>query len=257
MYQCKRNARGTVAEFQREEYAAYQRALENKAAIERLLDRGLLRFEPHPVISAQTGAIAGYYLQARSDEPTLPELGMIVELAKTNGLTSELDRLYWSTALDTLRILARRHNLGKETTFFLEPMSGCQPKMREWQALSRKYPTILSRTVILLAENPQEDRRWLNTLGCMFAVPGGCDETAESGAAFVVLREEQTCGIEADEEKQEVIRQIVESAKQRGQQVLALNVRNEAAMCTLVLCGVAFLQGRLFNGNHYHPENGG
>ncbi len=257
MYQCKRNARGTVAEFQREEYAAYQRTLENKAAMERVLDRGLLRFEPCPVFSAQTGAVAGYHLQVKSDEPKLPELEMILELARTNGLAGELDRLFWNTALDTLRILARRHSLGKETKFFLEPMSGCLPQPREMQALGRKYPTILSRTVILLAENPQEDRRWLDSLGCMYAVPGGYDETWESDAAFIVLREEQFCGVEEDEEKQEMIRHIVKGAQQRGQQVLALNVCNEAAMCTLVLCGVTYLQGRLFNGNHCICENGG
>ena len=182
---------------------------------------------------------------------------MIRESAATNSLTDELDRLYWGTALDTLRILGRRHCLGKETTFFLEPMSDCPPQPRVLQALSRKYPTILSRTVILLAENPQEDKRRMDTLGCKFAVPGGCDETLESRAAFVTLREAQTCGIEADEEMQEVIRQIVENAKQRGQQVLALDVRNEAAMCTLVLCGVAYLQGRLFIGNHCLNGNGG
>ena len=174
----------------------------------------------------------------------------VQELARVDGTLCDLDQIYWNTALDTLRILARKHSLEKETIFFLEPMSGCLPEQRDIQALGKKYPTVLPRTVILLTEKPPEGRHWTDTLGCRFAVQSEYSDSFTSHAAFVILREEQTDGIETDEEKQEAVQQIVRGAEQRGQQILALNVRNEAAMCTLVLCGVTYVHGRLFSGNN-------
>ncbi|MDD3214295.1 MAG: diguanylate cyclase, partial [Eubacteriales bacterium] len=101
MYKVKRNAKGTIAEFDPKDYGDYMQLVSGRDALDRLIDKQQIRFMGQPIFSAANGKISGYELQMRTDESELPDPQTVVRLARAEGKLNHIELLTWLKGLQS------------------------------------------------------------------------------------------------------------------------------------------------------------
>ncbi len=266
MYKVKRNAKGTLEEFNFRDYSEDAFLISGRDALDRMIDKQLVRFALQPILSASTGDVYGYELLMRTNVRELPDPTTVLRLASAEGKLQHIERLTWFKGLETIRQLTQNQVTQPHARFFLNSIANHVLTEDEEAQLTKGYRALFSRLVVEVTEGERNNeaytRRKLEFVrrhGGLIAIDdygtGYNSEVAliQINADIVKLDISFVHGVDADEDKQVRIQSLISYAKDRGIAVLAEGVETSEELQTLIQLGVDYLQGYYLGAPQYQP----
>ncbi len=267
MYRAKRSAKGTLVQFTMKDYDEDTFLASGRNALDRMIDGQLVRFAVQPILSARTGETVGYELLMRSDMRELPDPQAVLRMAGTEGKLPNIERLTWFKGLETAGKVLEEGATGEEQPLlFLNSIANQALSDEDERLVEETFGTLLHRLVVEVTEGERNDLnqtdqkiQFVKNHGGKIAIDdygtGRDSELAlvKIAADIVKLDISFVRGVDADESKQLLIRNLISYARQRGIAVLAEGVETAAEMRTLIWFGVDYLQGFYFGRPQYQP----
>jgi EAL domain-containing protein (putative c-di-GMP-specific phosphodiesterase class I) len=266
MYRVKRNAKGTMLEFNINDYNEDGDLATGRDALNKMIDGQLIRFVMQPILSARTGDVMGYELLMRSDLRELPNPQAVLKLADAEGMLSTIERLTWLKGLDAAREMLEANGIREGTMFFLNSIANQTLCGEDERLVVKSFGSLLPRLVVEVTEQERNDRddtdrkiRFVKNHGGKIAIDdygtGYNSELAlvKIDADIVKLDMSFVRGVDKDADKQALIRNLIGYARRRKIAVLAEGVETAEELRTLIGFGVDYLQGFYFGKPQYQP----
>lgn len=268
MYQVKRSSKGTLEEFNLQDYREDAILLNGRDALDRMIDNQMVRFAAQPILSARTGEVFGYELLMRSVVRELPDPLTVLRLARAQGKLQHIEHLTWFKGLEAAQLLAGNLTASQEIRFFLNSIGTQGLSQDEETLLETRFGTLLPRVVVEVTEGDRSDLMRTEQKLAFFRRHGGMVAIDDYGAGYngevaLVLMTADIIkldiafvhGVDTDSDKQALIRNLVVYARERGIAVLAEGVETREEMRTLIRVGVDYLQGYYLGRPQYQPMN--
>lgn len=256
MYSIKHTVKGSIQEFDREDYERKSILIQGQDALNQLIDGHMVRYALQPVVSARDGSVYGYEFLMR---PTLQQLANLQDLfllAKAQSKLLQIEELTWFEAMETFAELVRSGKLCREDRAFINSIGSQYLTPVDERRLEAEYGDLLSRVVIEITEN-EETSAELTARKKDAAVSWGAQVALDDfGTGFnserilvdiapdivkvdiSIVRE-----INVNLNRQALLRNLIGYAKERGIVVLAEGVETREELETLIAMGVDYLQG--------------
>ncbi|NLM06502.1 MAG: EAL domain-containing protein [Tissierellia bacterium] len=253
MFEAKQNNKGSILEFEPASYRSNVYLLENREAINKLIDEGQIRFAFQPIIDIHTGSLFGYEFLMRSKIDSFKNPFEVISVAKSQSKLRPLERLVFKKAFQTIS-----ENLDKleDVYLFINSIPSALISLEELEVYSDNYPVDFSKLVIELTESESDLKGdSLITLQKMRAAGLGLaiDDFGKgySGELRILQIKPDIIKIDMDliqgisdhEDKQKLVSNLVSFCKPRGIKVLGEGVETEADLKKLKELGLDLAQG--------------
>lgn len=265
MYKVKNTIKGEFNEFSISSYNKDAYLLHSKEELNKLIDDRLVQYAFQPIIDTQEGSILAYEALMRSQLETLQSPFEILSLARAQSKLYQIERLTWFKSIEDFVHATKGKELSCKIFINSIPNQILSPQdIQEFESL---YAPLLSRLVIELTEEemPDEDslhmkqsiaKKW----GCQFAL----DDfgTGYNGEAvllsftpqFVKVDMSIIRNINADQNRQRVLLNLVSYAASRNIGVIAEGVETYNELVTAMDCGVRYIQGFYLGKPSFIPQ---
>lgn len=253
MYEAKHNQKGTLFEFNRESYSENIYLLENREAINLLLDEGLIRFAFQPIVDLKTGEVFAYEALMRPLLENFKSPLEILSVAAAQSKLVQLERLVWLTAFQALR--DRQREMTGRMLFINSIPSQTLPG-EDLLALERSYSDLFRQVVIEVTEaendSPTQLERKLAFIrkhGMKVAIDdygsGYSNEIRMLSLTPDILKVdiEMIRGIDQDQDKQQLLQNLVSFCRPRGIKLVGEGVERREELAAISRLGVDFVQG--------------
>ena len=253
MYMVKRTNKGQFNEFDRERYVREAHLLQCKEELNDLLENERVSFQFQPIVDARTGALFGVEALIRPHTENIKTPYELLSLARSQSKLGEVERLTWFKALEGFSRLPLA-NTG--CRIFVNSIANQVLSADELQRLEETYARLLPRLVMELTEDDRPDdrftaikrefvRRWNGTLALDDYGTGYNGESilVDLSPDFVKLDIAIVRNIHADNNRLQVLRNLVSYSRERGIRVIAEGVECQEEMEVLIENGVDYLQG--------------
>ncbi|HJU87741.1 MAG TPA: EAL domain-containing protein [Gemmatimonadaceae bacterium] len=220
--------------------------------LKEMLHAGDLYIEYHPIVSAESGEVAGYEALARGVRRSLRSPEVMFEVAAEADLVWELSRLCRRKALDGVRDMlddAQLLFLNVDPHDFADPLfgnlEGVDPR--------RVVIEITERTAIKDYPKFRERLRSFRDRGFRFAVDdagsgyAGLGSIANLEPDFIKLDISLINSIDTNFIKQNLVETMVRFAEEHGARVIAEGIERAEELDTVKRLGVHLLQGFFLN----------
>lgn len=256
MYQVKNTCKGEVQEFCEADYQRDSFLLRSKEEFNRLLDEQLVSYIFQPIVDVRTGDIYAYEALMRPQTPGLKMPSEVMAMARSQSKLYQVERM---TLFRSLEDFSRYDASTGERKLFINSIPNQTLEEEDVEALEERYPNLLGRVVVELTEDEKHSEamtvrklaiidRWraLMALDDYGSGYNGDAMLLTFRPNFVKIDMSLVRGIDQDENRQEIFRNMVSYSRQRGIRVIAEGVETEAEMRTLVRLGVDYIQGFYF-----------
>ena len=253
MYMVKRTNKGQFNEFDRERYVREAHLLQCKEELNDLLENERVSFQFQPIVDARTGALFGVEALIRPHTENIKTPYELLSLARSQSKLGEVERLTWFKALEGFSRLPLA-NTG--CRIFVNSIANQVLSADELQRLEETYARLLPRLVMELTEDDRPDdrftaikrefvRRWNGALALDDYGTGYNGESilVDLSPDFVKLDIAIVRNIHADNNRLQVLRNLVSYSRERGIRVIADGVECQEEMEVLIENGVDYLQG--------------
>ncbi len=264
MYRSKNMVKGSLEEFSWEDYREDGFLFNGHEALNRLLENSLVRYVAQPVVSVETGEIFGYEFLMRSLVPELPTPDTILRLAREQGKLHYVERITWFKGLETAREWQRLGKWKPGARLFINSIANQRISKEDEHQLATQYEDLLGHVILEVTESEnksiaftQQKLAFVRQYGGKVAIDDyGTGYNSDASlimiaADYVKLDMSLVRDVDTDENKWELIRNLISYAKQRGIKVLAEGVETSGEMQAVIALGVHYIQG-YYTGR---PEN--
>lgn len=253
MYLAKNSRKGELCAFDRESYKEKSFILNTKEDLNRLLDDGLVSYHFQPIVDARAGEVAAYEALMRSQVETIPTPDRILELARSQ---SKLYRVEHLTFFGALEAYSQRRT-ARDVALFVNSIATQRLSADDELVLRERYGDLLKRLVIEITETDYSREMALykealaRRFGARLAIDdfgsGFNGETSllDYHVDFVKLDMDIVRGIDSTRDHQDIARNLISYAHDRGIRVVAEGVETEAELRMLVALDVDYVQGFL------------
>ena len=253
MYVAKNRDKGSVQEFDQEAYQNNAFLLDNREAINRLLDDRLIRFALQPIVSLRTGDIYGYEALMRPMLENFKSPNEVLAVASSQSKLSQLERLTIYMGFETMR-----ENLValKGRKFFINSIPSQMLREDELRLLESLYSDLFPQTVVEVteAENSTplrifEKSNFLRRNSILIALDDyGSGYSSEIRILdirpdIVKIDMGMIRGIHKDRDKQSLVSNLVEFCHERKIVSIAEGVEEPEDLAELVRLNVDYVQG--------------
>lgn len=252
MYEAKHNSKGKLFAFNSESYEKKAYLLDNREAINRLLDEERIRFAFQPIVNLKTGEVYAYEALMRSTMDAFKSPLEVLNVAATQSKLSELERVVIRKAFETISGLL--DTLGDKKVFVNSIPSQVLTNEELFATCNRDE--VLDRVVIEITEaevhDPDKFQRKLNMIqenGMRLAVDdygsGYSNEMRilNMNPDIVKVDIGLISGIDGDPDKQKVVSNLISFCHAKGIRVVAEGVERKEELETLVALNADFVQG--------------
>lgn len=254
MYEAKHNRKGTMFEFDQESYKENAYLLENREAINRLLDEGLIRFAFQPIVDLATGEIYAYEALMRPLLDNFQSPLEILSVAASQSKLNQLERLVIFTAFDYVR--DHLDEIGQRRIFINSIPSQKLPP-EDIQQMHQRYPEeVFRRVMIEITEDVDYSPQLLDDkvqsvrgMGLPIAIDdfgsGYSNEMRILALEPDVVKIDMGIirGIHADPNKQQLVANIVGFCKPKGISMVAEGVEDAEDLMEVTRQGIDYVQG--------------
>ncbi len=264
MYRVKRNAKGTLLEFDAHDYGEYTLYASGTEALERIISEQQIHFATQPVFKVSTGDVAGYSLLMRTNDPDLPNPQAIITIARKTNKLEQVERLVCFKGLEAAQVFAKQ--VKKTLLFFLNPIADQTLCQQDEHMIGERFGAILPHVVVELsrsdAEVEEQNKQKIQQVrlsGGKIAWIAKVDNYRKMNAHhfgdidYIILSIEITHGIDHLQEKQAMAVACIAYARKHGAHVVAEGVETHSELRKLVQLGVDFVQGYHFGQPQYQP----
>ena len=218
-----------------------------------MLENERVSFQFQPIVDARTGALFGVEALIRPHTENIKTPYELLSLARSQSKLGEMERLTWFKALEGFSRLPLA-NTG--CRIFVNSIANQVLSADKLQRLEETYARLLPRLVMELTEDDRPDdrftaikrefvRRWNGALALDDYGTGYNGESilVDLSPDFVKLDIAIVRNIHADNNRLQVLRNLVSYSRERGIRVIAEGVECQEEMEVLIENGVDYLQG--------------
>ncbi|WP_232050856.1 GGDEF and EAL domain-containing protein [Arabiibacter massiliensis] len=253
MYEAKSRRKGALLRFDRQSHEEKAFILNTKEDLNRLLDDGLVEYHFQPIVDARTGEVAAFEALMRSQVASIPTPDRILTLARSQSKLYRVEHLTFFGALQAFS----RHAEGLDAVLFVNSIATQRLSPDDEQRLRSCYGNLLKRLVIEITESDYSREMAVykealaHRFGARLAIDdfgsGSNGETSllDYHVDFVKLDMGIVRDIDTAVDHQDIARNLVGYAHDRGIRVVAEGVETEAELAAVVKLGVDYVQGFL------------
>lgn len=253
MFEAKQNNKGSLLEFNLASYKSNVYLLENREAINKLLDEEQIRFAFQPIIDLHAGDLYGYEFLMRSKIDSFKNPFEILSVAKSQSKLRPLERLVFKKAFETI---SENFEKLKDIYLFINSIPSALISLEELEIYSDEYPVDFSKIVIEVTETESDLRdessimlQNMRDAGLGLAIDDfGKGYSSELRILYikpdiVKIDMDLIQGIFDHEDKQKLVSNLVSFCKPRGIKVLGEGVETEEDLKKLKELGLDLAQG--------------
>lgn len=254
MYQVKRSHKGGMQEFDIGVYneASYETQIAQE--FEQMLAESRVTYHFQPIFD-RNGEAAAYEALMRPEMPNLRSPGTVMKLAQETGRLYDIEKLTMFTAPELFRLRQQSGLLAENAWLFVNSIASVCLIGADVEEMRRRVSGIGRNVVIEITEEEDLDLEILNmkrrstVLSGLYALDDYGSGYSNEGNLitldpdFIKIDISIIRGIESDPDKQEVVRNIVSYAHQRGMQIVAEGIETAAELRTSRALGADLFQG--------------
>ena len=254
MYQVKRSHKGGMQEFDIGVYneASYETQIAQE--FEQMLAESRVTYHFQPIFD-RNGEAAAYEALMRPEMPNLRSPGTVMKLAQETGRLYDIEKLTMFTAPELFRLRQQSGLLAENAWLFVNSIASVCLIGADVEEMRRRVSGIGRNVVIEITEEEDLDLEMLNmkrrstVLSGLYALDDYGSGYSNEGNLitldpdFIKIDISIIRGIESDPDKQEVVRNIVSYAHQRGMQIVAEGIETAAELRTSRALGADLFQG--------------
>lgn len=256
MYKVKHSTKGEFASFNLMSYKRESYLLENKEALNELVEQRLVDYHFQPIVDARTGEIFAYEALMRSRMEALGSPDVILRLAKQESKLGQIERLTWFCALDSFASNCKLGNIPESCKLFINSIPNQILSKADIELLEQRFAPYLTRVVEEHTEEEEMDPSMQRRKADHLNRWGGQSALDDFGSGYnsdkvllsytpdyIKIDRVLISNIDGNANKQQIVRGILVHARSRGIRVIGEGVETYAEMKLLIEMGVDYLQG--------------
>lgn len=253
MYEAKHNRKGTVFEFDRMLYQKNTYLFDNREALNKLLEKSLIRFAYQPIVDLNNGEIFAYEFFMRSLSESFQSPMEILIVAGTQSKLEQLERLVIMKAFE---IISEYADWMGDIKFFINSIPSQFLTPEDHSLLIEKYESYFDRIVIEVIEeennglqNINKKINFIRQTGMLFAVDNYGSAYSENSKLLCTMPDIIKIGISTvseiykNSDKQLMVKNLVAYYRPKGIRIVAEGVEKYDDLLMLKKIGVDFAQG--------------
>ena len=251
MYLAKSSRKGDLFAFDRESYDKKSFIVNNKEDLNRLLEENLVEYHFQPIVDMRAGEVVAYEALMRSKLDTIPTPDQVLELARSQSKLYRVEHLTFFSALEAFSRFPSAHG----ATLFVNSIATQRLSADDELVLGERYPELLRHLVIEITESDYSREMALykealaQRFGARLAIDdfgsGYNGETSllDYHVDFVKIDMEIVRDIHVMKDHQDIARNLIGYAHDRGIRVIAEGVETEDELRALYVLGADYVQG--------------
>ncbi len=253
MYEAKHTTKGSIHEFDASEYEEKVYMMENREAINQLIEEKSVRFMFQPIVNLHTGEIYAYEALMRSEHPMFKSPLEILKVAASQFKLNKLENMLLCKAIETA--YDRRHEIGNAKIYINSIASQMMP-IGIYEDLKEKYGTFLNQVVIEITEaEDNTPEKMLQKIGAIreFGMGLAIDDYGSGysnelrivaiNPEVIKIDMELLQGINKDKDKQLLCANIIGYSHSKGIKIIAEGIEEIEDLQTVMELGADFVQG--------------
>ena len=253
MYLAKSSRKGDLYAFDRESYEEKSFIVNGKEDLNRLLEEELVDYHFQPIVDLRAGEIVAFEALMRSRMESIPTPDRVLDLARSQSKLYQVEHLTFFGALEAFSHYPDAH----DTTLFVNSIATQRLSSDDELVLSERYPDLLKHLVIEITESDYSREMALykealaRRFGARLAIDdfgsGYNGETSllDYHVDFVKIDMEIVRDIDVMKDHQDIARNLIGYAHDRGIGVIAEGIETEAELRALCELGADYAQGFL------------
>lgn len=255
MYQVKRTKKGRLKEFDHEAWKQQMSEDQSRIEFHRMLETRKLTYHYQPIFRACDGAVFGYEALMRVDMPSLRNPEVVLQIAREEGMMREIEKLTMFVASEKYVELLRQGAVSPEAHLFLNSIANEDMTEEDEREYHERFAGIQDRVIVEITETENMDieliRKKSRAEGFtgIFALDDyGSGYNSELNLLslnphYVKVDVTIVRDIDVDENKQQIVKNIVEYGHARDMQIIAEGIETGAELQKLLELNVDLLQG--------------
>lgn len=255
MYQVKRTKKGLLREFDKEAWKQQMSEDQSRIEFHQMLKEKKINYHFQPIFRAESGTVYGYEALMRVDMPSLANPQVVLQIAKEEGCMAEIEKITMFVATESYVNLLEKGLVSEEALLFINSIANEDMTLEEEREYHQRFEKIQNRVVIEITETENMElsliRKKSEAEGFtgIFALDDyGSGYNSELNLLtlnprYVKVDVTIVRDVDVDENKQQIVKNIVEYAHQRDMQIIAEGIETGSELKKLLDLGVDLLQG--------------
>lgn len=255
MYQVKRTKKGRLKEFDHDAWKQQMSEDQSRIEFHQMLDARKLTYHYQPIFRACDGEVYGYEALMRVDMPSLRNPEVVLQIAREEGLMGEIEKLTMFVASERYMELLDQGAVLPEAYLFLNSIANVAMTEEDEREYHERFAGIQDRVIVEITETENLEmeliRKKSRTEGFtgIFALDDyGSGYNSELNLLtlhphYVKVDVTIVRDVDVDENKQQIVRNIVGYAHERDMKIIAEGIETGAELKKLLELNVDFLQG--------------
>ena len=255
LYQVKHGGRGRLEEF---DFVSYNQAIyhaQNRQELQKLIEERLVDYHFQPIFNAKDGTPFAYEALMRVKLPTLHTPIAVLNLAQQENRMRDIERVTMERSTECFGALREKNLVDHGAYLFINSIADQWLEKEEQQRVAETCRDFADRVVIEITEHTEADatalakKKEMEWFSGMFALDdygtgyNGEKNLLELAPKFVKLDICLVRGLDADENKQQIVSNLLSFAHQRGMMVIAEGLETMGEIRTALDMGIDLLQG--------------
>lgn len=253
MYEAKHKEKGRLFEFNREYYQQMSYLLENREAINRLLDEQLIHFAFQPIVDLKTGEIYAYEALMRPLLDNFNNPTEILAVAAAQSKLAQLERMIIMMAFQTIDEHAQE--IG-DRKIFINSIPSQMLNDEDHLLIEMRYHQHFKQVVIEVTEEESRNAeslskkiRYIRNNGIEIALDDFGSGYSNEIRILALLPDiikidmEMIQGIHSNVDKQKLVANLVDFCHNKGVKVVAEGIEVTTDLATVIEMGVDYGQG--------------
>lgn len=255
MYQVKRTQKGRLKEFDSEAWKQQMPGNQSRLEFHQMMDARKITYHFQPIFRADDGGTFGYEALMRVDMPSLREPRMVLQIAREEGCLKEIEKMTMFMATESYKALLDKGAVSQTAFLFINSLANEELTLEDEREFHERFAEIQKRLIIEITETENLEMELIRKKSAAEGFTGifalddyGSGYNSELNLLtlnphYVKVDVTIVRDIDVDENKQQIVRNIVQYAHKRDMKIIAEGIETGAEMKKLLELDVDLLQG--------------
>lgn len=255
MYCVKKQEKGNVGDFDLLAYQAMQRRNQMQQEFYQILEQKQIQYHFQPIFDARTGKPYAYEALMRVSMPNLRSPLDVLQIARETDRMREVETITIFNATEAYEKLRKENLVEEGALLFVNSMADVSMSEENNQKYHQRFASLQEKIVVEITETENLDMELIQKKKSVEGFSGefalddyGSGYNTELNLLglnpkYVKVDIAITSNIHQDEDKQQIVRNIVEYAHKRGMLIIAEGLEYREELEKTLELGVDLLQG--------------
>lgn len=255
MYQVKRTKKGRLKEFNHDAWKQQMSEDQSRIEFHQMLEARKLTYHYQPIFRACDGEVYGYEALMRVDMPSLRNPEVVLQIAREEGLMGEIEKLTMFMASEKYVELLEQGAVSSEAYLFINSIANQDMTEEDEREYHERFAGIQNRVVVEITETENLEMELVRKKSRAEGFTGifalddyGSGYNSELNLLtlnphYVKVDVTIVRDVDVDENKQQIVKNIVGYAHARDMKIIAEGIETGAELKKLLELKVDFLQG--------------